>query len=155
LAQYQGKPWENALEINAQTRYSGLNVLWAREKISQLTRDKRHASMRTNSSAAEQDEYKSQITETALDHHLISQYTSLIAVDVTPTRPIEIQSKNRNVTNTLPKGTSNHLALSQGRLPKTATTSQLKIITGLILIGLAICMHLLTKRKAQLQSYYP
>jgi Ca-activated chloride channel family protein len=155
LAQYQGKPWENALEINAQTRQSGLNVLWAREKISQLTRDKRHASMRTNSSAAEQDEYKFQITETALAHHLVSHYTSLIAVDVTATRPVEIQSKNREVAKSLPKGTSNPLALSLGRLPKTATAAHFKIIIGLILLGLAICMHLLTKRRALFQSYYP
>ncbi|HAQ48424.1 MAG TPA: marine proteobacterial sortase target protein, partial [Glaciecola sp.] len=146
-ARYQEKPWENALTPNAQTRQSGLNVLWAREKISQLTRDKRLASMRINSSAAEQDEYKSQITETALAHHLISQYTSLVAVDVTPTRPFDIRSKNQKVTNPLPKGTSNHLLQSHGSLPKTATSAQLKILIGLILIGLAICMHLLTKRK--------
>jgi|TARA_B110000967_G_C18304423_1_gene279954 Ca-activated chloride channel family protein len=41
--------------------------------------------MRSNSSAAEQDEYKSQITETAIAHHLVSQCTSLVAIDVTPT----------------------------------------------------------------------
>ena len=155
LARYQGSAWENALELNAQTRQSGLNVLWAREKISQLTRDKRHASMRTNSSAAEQDEYKSQITETALAHHLVSQYTSLVAVDVTPTRTVEIQSKTRKVANSLPKGTSNQLLQSQGFLPQTATSAQLKIIIGTILIGLAICMHLLTKRKTLFQSFYP
>ena len=150
-ARYQAKPWENALQLNAQTRQSGLNILWAREKISQLTRDKRLASMRTNSSAAEQNEFKSRITQTALTHHLVSQYTSLVAVDVTPTRPVEIQSKNLDVVKTLPKGTSNQLTQSQVRLPKTATSAQLKIIIGLILIGLAICMHLLTRRKALFQ----
>ena len=154
-AQHQGEPWENALELNAKTRQSGLNVLWAREKISQLTRDKRLASMRSNSSAVEQDEYKSQITETAIVHHLVSQYTSLVAVDVTPTRPVERQSKDRKVGISLPKGTANKLTQSQGRLPQTATTAQLKIITGLILIGLAICMHLLTRRRVIFQSFYP
>jgi Ca-activated chloride channel family protein len=142
------------LKLNAKTRQSGLNVLWARDKIGQLTRDKRRASMRTNSSVAEQDEYKSQITETALAHHLVSQYTSLAAVDVTPTRPIGKQSKNRNVANSLLKDTSSQQVQSQGRLPQTATAAQFKIIIGLILMGLAICMHLLTKRKAIFQSYY-
>ncbi|MFT4807638.1 MAG: Ca-activated chloride channel family protein [Paraglaciecola sp.] len=146
-AHYQGKPWGNELELNAQTRQSGLNVLWAREKIGQLTRDKRRASMRTNSSVAEQDEYKSQMTKTALAHHIISQYTSLVAVDVTPTRPAEAQSKSRKVANSLPKGTSNQLVQSQGSLPQTATSASLKIIIGYILIGLAIGMYLLTKRK--------
>ncbi|GAC19119.1 VIT domain-containing protein [Paraglaciecola arctica] len=153
-ARYQGKAWENPLELNAQTRQSGLNVLWAREKISQLTRDKRRASMAVNSSAAMQDEYKSQITATALSHHLVSQYTSLVAVDVTPTRPIEIQSKNQKVANSLPKGTSNQLVQLPDRLPQTATSAQLKIIIGLILIGLAICMHLLTKTKVVFRNYY-
>ena len=152
VAQYQGKPWENGLELNANTRQSGLNVLWARDKISQLSRDKRRASIRTNSSAAEQEKYKSQITETAIEHHLVSQYTSLIAVDVTPTRPTQKQSKTQKVTSSLPKGTSNQLVQNQGRLPQTATSAQLKIIMGLILIGLAICMHLLTKRKENFQS---
>jgi Ca-activated chloride channel family protein len=154
IAKYQGKPWKSTLTLNAQTRHSGLNVLWAREKISQLSRDKRRANMRPNSSAAEQDEYKAQITATALTHHLVSQYTSLVAVDVTPTRPVETSSKNQKVVNSLPKGTANQLAQPQGRLPQTATSAQLKIMTGFILIGLAICMHLLTKRKTLSQSYY-
>jgi Ca-activated chloride channel family protein len=155
LAQYQGKPWENPLTLSAQTRQSGLNVLWAREKISQLTRDKRSANMRKNSSAAGQEEYKSQITKTALAHHLVSQYTSLVAVDVTPSRPVEIQSINRKVANPLPKGASNQLFQSHGSLPKTATSAQLKMIMGLILIGLTICMHIMTKRKAKFQTFYP
>jgi Ca-activated chloride channel family protein len=51
-AHYQGNPWGNGLELNAQTRQSGLNVLWAREKIGQLTRNKRRASMRKISAVA-------------------------------------------------------------------------------------------------------
>lgn len=153
-ATYQGKPWENPLELSAHTRQSGLHVLWAREKISQLTRDKRRASMQPNSSASEQDELKSLITNTALTHHLVSQYTSLVAVDVTPTRPKEALIKSQKILNLLPKGTSNQQFQSQGSLPKTATPAQLKILMGLILIGLAICMHLLTKRKTAFQIYY-
>jgi Ca-activated chloride channel family protein len=154
-ARHQGKPWVNNLELNAKTRQSGLNVLWAREKITQLTRDKRRASMQTDSSKADQDQYKNLITETALTHHLVSQYTSLIAVDVTPTRPSKVQSKSRKVANSLPQGTSNQQVQPHGQLPQTATSAQLKIILGLILIGLALCMHLLTKRKVIFQSYYP
>lgn len=154
-AHYQGKPWQNELKLNAQTRQSGLNVLWAKEKIGQLTRDKRRASMRINSSEAEQYKYKSHITETALDHHLVSQYTSLIAVDVTQTRPAEAQSERQKVLNPLPKGISNQLVQLRGRLPQTATSASLKIVIGLILIGLAICMHLLTKRKVAFQRFYP
>jgi Ca-activated chloride channel family protein len=154
-AHYQGNPWANGLELNAQTRQSGLNVLWAREKIRQLTRNKRRASMRKISAVAEQDEYKFQITETAIAHHLVSQYTSLVAVDVTPTRPGEVQLRNRKVASSLPNGTSNQLIQSQGSLPQTASSATLKTIIGLFLIGLALCMHLLTKRKTVFQKLYP
>jgi Ca-activated chloride channel family protein len=149
----QNKPWHNPLTLNATTRQSGLNVLWAREKIAQLTRDKRKASQHGNHSAAEQDQYKSQITETALAHHLVSQYTSLIAVDITPTRPIEHLTSDNKVPNNLPKGTSNSSSNIQGKLPQTATPAQIKIIFGSFLIGLALCMHLLTKKEAKLLSY--
>jgi Ca-activated chloride channel family protein len=79
------------------------SVLWARQKISQLTRDKRLASMQSNSSIAKQDEYKSQITETAIAHHLVSQYISLVAVVVTPSRPVERQLKDRKIAKWLPR----------------------------------------------------
>ncbi|MEP1444503.1 MAG: VIT domain-containing protein [Paraglaciecola sp.] len=153
-AQYQQKSWVNDLQLNAQTRLSGLNVLWAKEKISQLTREKRRASMRLNDTEAEQLEYKNQITTTALTHHLVSQYTSLVAVDVTATRPSDAKSTNHRVANTLPKGTSNQQVQLLGRLPQTATPAQLKILIGLFLIGLTICMHLLTKRKALYLDYF-
>jgi Ca-activated chloride channel family protein len=151
-AQYQGKPWKDALTLSAQTRHSGLNVLWAREKIAQLSRDKRRANMSPNASAEEADKYKKQITQTALTHHLVSQYTSLVAVDVTPTRPIGNQVHDKKVANRLPKGSVNQRAQLLGRLPQTATTAQLKLIFGLILIGLALCMHLLTKRNIFTQN---
>jgi Ca-activated chloride channel family protein len=146
-AQYQQKAWGNSLELNAQTRQSGLNVLWAREKISQLTRDKRRASMRLSSTESQQGEYQSQITETALAHHLVSQYTSLVAVDVTPTRPVDVTSVTQKVVDPVPKGTSNQLFQSLGSLPQTATSAPIKIITGLILLGLSICTYLVTRRR--------
>lgn len=153
-AQYQQKSWVNNLELNAQTRQSGLNVLWAREKIRQLTREKRRASMGINDSEAEQLEYKNEITRTAITHHLVSQYTSLIAVDITPTRPSDTKSTSLRVANSIPKGTSNQHAQVLGHLPQTATPARLKILIGLFLIGLTICMHLLTKRKALLLGYF-
>ncbi len=34
-----------------------------------------------------EDDVKEQVLEVALDHQLVSKYTSLVAVDVTPSRP--------------------------------------------------------------------
>jgi Ca-activated chloride channel family protein len=58
--------------------------------------------MRSNSSAAEQKKYKPQITETAIVHHLVSQHTRLVTLDVTPTRHVEKQSKVLKVAISLP-----------------------------------------------------
>lgn len=154
-ARYRMQPWEEALNLGANTRQSGLNVLWARQKIAQLTRDKRRASMLRRDSEASsqviQQEYKTRITNTALDHHLVSQYTSLVAVDVTPSKPIELNSQNMQFANSIPKGSvvnaTGRTGKFLGKLPQTATLAQLKIMSGLILIGLFICMHLLTKSR--------
>ncbi len=40
----------------------------------------------------------------ALTHHLISRYTSLVAVDVTPVRPENVPSAKRDVPINLPHG---------------------------------------------------
>ncbi|WP_299076104.1 marine proteobacterial sortase target protein [uncultured Paraglaciecola sp.] len=145
-AQFQQKPWGSPLVINGETRQSGLNVLWARQKIGQLTRDKRRAGHAVNSSDAEQQTYKHLITETALAHHMVSQYTSLVAVDVTPTRPLALPVKEQKLLNPMPKGALYRSASIQGQLPQTSTTAQLRITIGLILMGLALCMHLLTRK---------
>ncbi|WP_158966063.1 marine proteobacterial sortase target protein [Paraglaciecola sp. L3A3] len=152
-AQYQGNAWQTDLTLTAITRQAGLNVLWAREKIAQLSRDKRRARMTPQHSELADKEYQQLITQTALNHHLVSQYTSLVAVDVTPSKPENIKSKNRKVANNLPAGTKNKPKMYIGSLPKTATNAQLNIIIGLILIGLSICMHLLTKRKVKFQQH--
>ena len=57
---------------------SGLHVLWARNRIETLSdaiRQARHT-------ATPQDELREQLVKLALDHHLVSAYTSLVAVDL-------------------------------------------------------------------------
>jgi hypothetical protein len=47
--------------------------IWAREKIAQLSREEKQAGSR-----------EEEITKVALEHHLVSQYTSLVAIDDAP-----------------------------------------------------------------------
>ncbi|MCF2947459.1 marine proteobacterial sortase target protein [Paraglaciecola aquimarina] len=144
---YQNEPWSSHTQSTSSTRQSGLNVLWAREKIAQLTRDKRHASISANNSVTVQDEYQSMITQTALEHHIVSQYTSLVAVDITPTKSHTINSKNTKIPNQPPAGSKNRQRQFVGKLPQTATDAELKLLIGLILIGLSLCILIVTKRK--------
>ncbi|MFT2089677.1 marine proteobacterial sortase target protein [Paraglaciecola sp. 2405UD69-4] len=145
-AKYQGQDWVQVLPHTTPSRQSGLDVLWARNKIRQLTQDKRRAQMTEHNSDALQKEYQAQITATALTHHVVSQYTSLIAIDVTPTKPITDKPDSQKAADLLAKGTKEHRAKLVGSLPQTATAAELKLILGLFILGLAICMHLLTKR---------
>jgi Ca-activated chloride channel family protein len=75
-------PFEQTLSIDlpaVEPAHGAISRLWAREKISTLERE-----MHRNGSSAELVEA---ITVTALEHHLVSQYTSLVAVDETPAAP--------------------------------------------------------------------
>jgi hypothetical protein len=57
---------------------SGVGALWARAKIATLMDEL------TRGGDAADD--RPQVVKVALEHHLVSAYTSLVAVDVTPTR---------------------------------------------------------------------
>jgi Ca-activated chloride channel family protein len=140
---YQQAPWTLPITTSQSNRQSGLNVLWAREKISQLSRDQRKAAM-DNIESTQAEYFKQQITQTALQHHLVSQYTSLVAVDVTPSKPKSSQAYNQQVTNRIPQGNmQNPLA----HLPQTATAAELKILIGSLLIGVALCIQFMMRRR--------
>ena len=72
------------IDITPANESKGLDVLWARRKIESLT-DLYYF----DRSSAQQKAIRKDITSIALKHHLVSKFTSLVAVDVTPTRPEE------------------------------------------------------------------
>ena len=72
------REWAQDVPLHRMTPESGLSVQWAREKIAALME-----SRRTGVSA---EEVRQAVVAVALEHHLVSAYTSLVAVDVTPVR---------------------------------------------------------------------
>lgn len=52
------------------------------------------------------DEIRAGIVQIALTHHLVSKYTSLVAVDKTPARPLNATLNSEQVPNILPYGQS-------------------------------------------------
>jgi len=64
------------------------------------------------------EEVRAGILETALTHHLVSKYTSLIAVDKTPVRPAGDPLSSEQVPNLLPYGQSTNAIFG---FPATAT----------------------------------
>ena len=71
--------WTREVPIHAAVEGAGLSTHWARRKIAALL-DQRSVD-------GAEDRVRPAVIEIALKHHLVSRYTSLVAVDVTPVRP--------------------------------------------------------------------
>lgn len=74
------QPWKVGLPLKQAADRAGISKLWARKKISSLELDRARSDTLP-------DLVDDQILSVALAHHLVSRLTSLVAVDVTPTRP--------------------------------------------------------------------
>ena len=135
--------WHSSVAVNTVT-HEGIRIAWARNKIASLMDQHRTAQLESDKQAIQSD-----ITHTALRHHLVSRYTSLVAVDVTPsnTEGLLYQEKMKN---NLPHGwtrsTQNKdVMLAQIRLPQTATTSRQNMLFALLLLIMALGLMLLKK----------
>lgn len=84
------------IDLSTAETGKGLNVLWAREKIRSLEEARFN-----RDNAADIDK---NILQTALDHHIVSRLTSLVAVDITPSRPANEGLHTAAVPTQLPEG---------------------------------------------------
>jgi Ca-activated chloride channel family protein len=111
-----------------------VDVLWARAKIEALY-DQALAGM-------DATQLRQQVIDVALRHHLVSKYTSLLAVDVTPSRPDTDPLLTQTVPVNLPAG----MVYSKvfGALPQTATPAPLLVLAGglLLLCGMTLRLRL-------------
>ena len=131
--------WHQSIPLNGGRAESGIATLWAREKIEDL--------MSTLKLSQNEDEVKAAVMATALTHHLVSKYTSLVAVDVTPSRPEGAISKSGMVPSPLPEGTS-HEAIF-GTLPQTATAAELNLLIGMTMLLMAGWLRFKSLRAAR------
>ena len=115
--------WEAELEWTMGEARSGVATLWARARIADLLDRRRRG--------APEEEVRPQVVATALRHHLVSRYTSLVAVDKTPVRPANEQLAKDQVPNLLPYGQS-HSAIFG--FPATATPAGIYRMNGILLM---------------------
>ena len=133
---FGGQPWQASFDIRNGGQGSGISILWARRKIKSL--------MDSLDGGADKDEVRKEVIDTALKHHLVSKYTSLVAVDVTPSRPA-VEPLNRAAARTnLPKGWQYEKVFG---LPQTGTVAELCFILGMIALLLSGLIYLLARRK--------
>jgi Ca-activated chloride channel family protein len=74
--------FNKTITIDKLSDSSGIDILWARRKIDRLTDFYNNTYAQSNKDSAQRV-----ITDLALDYHLVSRFTSLVAVDITPSRP--------------------------------------------------------------------
>lgn len=124
--------WQQELVLDKGAKQSGVAVHWGREKI-------RHW-MRAAIRGVPREQVRKEVLRLALKHHLVSQYTSLVAVDVTPSRPMEDQLNKKAIDGVMPAGFSAN-GQQMVMLASGATSSQLYLMLGLLLMLLAIIWH--------------
>ena len=136
-----GQPWTFTAPLGTRATAEGVAAIWARQKIKELM-DRQFAGDATVSN-------RQQIIELSLKHHLVSRYTSLVAVDVTPVRGSTGKLNSRNIATKLPHGWSYEHVFG---LPNTATGWPLQIVTGFILLLVALIIFLSKFRKSLLRG---
>ena len=117
-------PWNVQLSLPEPREESGINRMWARHKIESL--------MDRLSSGADPQAVRSEVVPVALRHHLVSQYTSLVAIDQTPAG----LTNGACEPEMLPVE-SNGGGAEEGSLPQTATPAQLLILIGISLMAVS------------------
>ena len=111
-----GKPYRVSFEVPWPVQGAGVHKLWARRKVESLT-----DAMRTGKGGLE-----AEIVAVALEHHIVSELTSLVAVDVTPVRKGEELAQADLSSPLVP-----------GMLPRGGTGWQLQALLGALALVIA------------------
>ncbi len=150
-------PFRVEFPVQGGAKETGIGRLWARRKVAALM-----GSLHDGADAAE---VRHAVADLGLRFHLVTKYTSLVAVDVTPTAPVGVEPDTRAVPTRLPKGwqhesvfgrqrrpvrvaarTSQGPAGLGGSLPQTATPALLLVLLGSGGLGAAALLRRATRR---------
>ena len=130
-----GEPWLIELDRDDVREGPGVHVQWARSKIAALmdarlgVHDERTL-----------DDLREDTVDVALEHHLVSAYTSLVAVDVTPERRSYEALRSHALATNLPAGWDFGAVFG---MAQTATNAGLHVAVGLLLIASACLIRTL------------
>ena len=113
--------WAKSLPLNRAAHVPGIARLWAQRKIESLEQ--------SVDQGASADAVRDQVLQLAIEHHLVSPYTSLIAVEQTPARNADEALLSQRIANGEPAGSLAYAA--------TATSAPLQRLIGLTLLLIA------------------
>jgi Ca-activated chloride channel family protein len=121
--------WVHQVPVVRLASESGIAKLWARERIAELSRRKRLGGYRVTSS-----ELDDAILDLALRYGLVSELTSLVAVDATPARPAGAPGRLEQAPTAAPAGSA---WARSAAFPATATRAPLLAWLGALALALA------------------
>ncbi len=119
--QVAGQSWQQRVTVPDHTEAKGLDLIWARKHI---------AALELSKEPANKNRIEKQVTAISLNYHVMSAYTSLVAIDKTPVKPATEKSVDGRVVHQTLKGMQ--------RLPQTATSSQAMLMVGGVLLLLSL-----------------
>lgn len=118
--------FEHRLPLGLRESRAGIHRLWARRKIAALEEERARG--------VPESEVRAAALAVALDHGLVCRYTSLVAVDVTPTRSADDGLRTAAAPTNLPHGWRWEGVF--GGMPRTGSGWRLRMLLALILAGL-------------------
>jgi Ca-activated chloride channel family protein len=122
----RGIKWTQRLPLTSVGDASGLSKLWARERIGTLSRQMHFGS--------DGEPLKAAIVDLALKHHVVTEFTSLVAVDDEVVRSSGSPGHVEQVATSAPVGG----AWATVGFAKTATSAELWLCAGLVFLGLSL-----------------
>lgn len=119
---------------------SGVATRWARAKVADLM-DGLHR-------GADAEQVRNEVIAVGKEYQLVTRYTSLVAVETTPTAAGVAEAKR--VANALPHGSTllGGGSLAEGDLPSGGTSGPLKLLIGLFLTAVGLLGASLSARRS-------
>lgn len=116
--------WVSTLTLDSSKQHPGVSSLWARKKIESL--------MDEMVRGQSEESIKPQIIDVALGHHLLSKFTSFVAVDESTVRKQDQKLASEKLANLQPKG---------HRYPGTASGLNLWYLFVLLSLSFAVIVR--------------
>lgn len=121
--------WRRELSLEQHRQSPGIASLWARARIEDL--------LDLKITGRPEKAVREAVLGVALTHQLVSPYTSFVAVEKTPGRPVAEALEKSAVPNARPEGQSDQ----PYAWPSTATGSRSQLLLGGLLMLLALLIH--------------
>lgn len=128
-------PWQHDVSLHQADPGAGQAVQWGRAKIDAL--------LDARANGAAEADVRRAVIDVALRHHLVSKYTSLVAVDVTPVRPADAALRSHALETSLPHGWDYDAVFEMGQ---GATDAPRHLVLGLAALLTAAALRVLRAR---------